>query len=97
MIRNSSKVDDCDTDRGSGQNLIILKVSANPFKPCPLQAEKVCGPHAGGPARLSSNPAGSHALASERRAATAGPAANQRLQDRSSRWVNDADTQDCYL
>uniref|UniRef100_H3DL43 Glypican 5b n=1 Tax=Tetraodon nigroviridis TaxID=99883 RepID=H3DL43_TETNG len=52
------------------------------------RAERVCGPHAGGQvARLSSVPAVSHLLAtsatSERWAATAGPAVNQRLQDRS--------------
>lgn len=67
-----------------------MSPSPNLFKPCPLQAEKVCGPHAGGPARLSSNPAVSHvpatAVTSERWAATAGPAVNQRLQDRSNRW-----------
>lgn len=51
----------------------------------------MCGPQAGGPAKLSSDPTVSHvpastSVTSEWRAATAGLAANQRLQDQSNRW-----------
>lgn len=97
----SSNIDDFDVDNEASGLIWEVSVgdsnkakgSPNRSKLCPLQAEKVCGPQTGGPASLSSHPALSHASASsatsvtsERWGVTAGPAANQRLQDRSNRW-----------